>query len=344
MNGKKLSIIVPVYNAEKYVKECINSLYEQSELEIEVISINDGSTDNSLQALYKLKEEYPDLIIINQNNMGVSVARNKGLSVATGDYITFVDADDTIEKNAYSYIIKNMLNSNADISIFAFRRCLAGTYLDCLLPWENLEILTSNRIRRILIPLMFSSIDNKSVISGSVCRSVFKAELIKSLSFNEEVAMQEDLLFCIFSYNKAERIQIINYVKYNYIKHNVTTTEKYRHDFYCESLHFEEMQINALKDIGIFNEIISQYQNKRMDMYSLCISNLFRFDAPDDISKQLKQIINGFKSDTILSNINLKQLSLRNTMLYILLSLRSKNILKFIYKNKEIKRRSKLAN
>lgn len=98
---KKLSIIVPVYNAEEYIEGCVNSLLKQdlSEQEYEIILINDGSTDNSPKLAQKLKEQNNNIVLLSQENKGQSVARNKGMDIAKGKYIMFVDADDKLYPN-----------------------------------------------------------------------------------------------------------------------------------------------------------------------------------------------------------------------------------------------------
>lgn len=105
MNKPKFSIIVPVYNTEKYVKRCLDSIKSQSFKDYEVIIINDGSTDNSSDIISK----YP-YKIINQENQGLSMARNNGVKEATGDYLIFLDSDDYIEKNLLKEITKSLSN------------------------------------------------------------------------------------------------------------------------------------------------------------------------------------------------------------------------------------------
>ena len=95
----KVSVIIPVYNSEKYIEKCINSVLAQTYQNYEIIVINDGSKDNSGKIMEQLQDKYPDKIkYIEQENMGVAKTRNKGIEIATGDYIAFMDNDDYIEK------------------------------------------------------------------------------------------------------------------------------------------------------------------------------------------------------------------------------------------------------
>ena len=107
MNKLKLSIIIPVYNVEKYIEVCIESLYKQniSEDEFEVILINDGSTDNSLSILQRFEIQHTNITVISQRNQGLSVTRNNGIKAAKGEYILFVDSDDLIIKNSLKTLL-----------------------------------------------------------------------------------------------------------------------------------------------------------------------------------------------------------------------------------------------
>ena len=112
-NNPKVSIIVPVYNCEKYLKRCLDSLVMQTLENIEIICINDGSTDKSLDIL---KEYESNIVIINQENQGQSIARNKGLEVAKGEYIGFVDSDDWVDTDYFEKLYKTAKKHDTDIA------------------------------------------------------------------------------------------------------------------------------------------------------------------------------------------------------------------------------------
>ena len=109
----KISIIIPVYNCEEYIKKCIDSIIEQTYKDFEVIIINDGSTDNTNYILNEYKN-YSNIIIINQNNHGVSYSRNVGLEKAKGNYICFIDGDDYIDKDYLSTLASHNNNDKYD--------------------------------------------------------------------------------------------------------------------------------------------------------------------------------------------------------------------------------------
>lgn len=118
-NKKKylVSIILPVYNVERFLEKCLNSIINQTYKNIEIITVNDGSTDNSLQVIEKTLLKEPRLKLINIENQGVSIARNTGIKAATGDFLVFVDSDDYIENDFIEYMLSIYEVTKADICI-----------------------------------------------------------------------------------------------------------------------------------------------------------------------------------------------------------------------------------
>ena len=135
MKNPLVSIVVPVYNTEKYIRECLNSLIQQSYSHIEIIAVDDGSTDNSLCLLKELSAKDNRLKVFSQSNQGVSAARNLGLSKATGTYIMFVDADDWIDLSTIEECLQAI--EDADVCFFAYVREFSNRSLPKLLFPQN---------------------------------------------------------------------------------------------------------------------------------------------------------------------------------------------------------------
>lgn len=113
----KVSIIVPVYNVEKYLKRCLDSLVNQTLKDIEIICVNDGSTDGSLAILNEYVRNDDRIVVINQENSGQSVARNRGIDVAKGEYIGFVDSDDWVCEDYFERLHNSAIQNNAEIAV-----------------------------------------------------------------------------------------------------------------------------------------------------------------------------------------------------------------------------------
>ena len=140
------SIIVPIYNVEKYLARCIDSILDQDYANYEIILVNDGSTDNSLLIAEKYSKKYSNIILINKENGGLSDARNVGLDTAKGQYVIFLDSDDAIDKNALK-TINCALENQEDIDV------LAGEYK---------EIFSD----KVVIQSRYSNGNNNSTITG----------------------------------------------------------------------------------------------------------------------------------------------------------------------------------
>lgn len=117
-----VSVVVPVYNVEQYLDRCLDSLVNQALQNIEIIVVNDGSTDGSAEIIKKYDSRYDNIVVINQENGGLSSARNAGIDVARGDYIGFVDADDYVEKDMFRLLYDATQANSADVAICGYYR------------------------------------------------------------------------------------------------------------------------------------------------------------------------------------------------------------------------------
>ena len=119
----KITVIIPVYNVEIYLADCLDSVLQQTLNEIEIICINDGSSDNSLEILKEYARKDSRIIIISQENKGLGSARNRGLEVATGEYVAFLASDDWVDNNYYEKLYNTAKKYNSEIACAGFKRC-----------------------------------------------------------------------------------------------------------------------------------------------------------------------------------------------------------------------------
>lgn len=209
-----ISIIIPVYNAEKYLSKCLDSVKNQTYQDIEIILVNDGSTDQSRLICEEYSKKDNRFIVINKENGGVSSARNSGLKVATGKYIGFVDPDDWIEKNMYERLYNLIIENSADISMCGYIK----EYVDgsILYNTKKSDIIRLNQKQAL------NSILNEEGFKGYLWNKLFSASLIKKdpkIIFDEEIHFCEDLLFCCKSILKSTNIVFDPTPYYHYIIH-----------------------------------------------------------------------------------------------------------------------------
>ncbi len=208
-----VSVIVPVYNTEKYLQKCIDSIVNQSYRNIEVILIDDGSTDNSASICDKFAENDNRVIVFHKDNEGLSVARNFGIDRATGEYILFVDSDDYIDAMMIEKLHNKIVLDNADISICSFN------YID-----ENGKILDLKAEDKVVLDRLFTSkeaydglcSDNKTsyIVSWN---KLYKKKLFDTIRF-PRWKQHEDLMVAHLIYEKCDRITTVNEPLYYYLQ------------------------------------------------------------------------------------------------------------------------------
>ncbi len=187
MSNKKISVVIPVYNVERYIGLCLDSVINQTYKNLEIICVNDGSTDESLKIIEEYQEHDNRIKIINQENRGLSAARNTGIKQVTGDYIAFLDSDDWVEEDFYEKLYNACENNNADVSIG----------LTCYY-YNNQNIQTDRWVNQHAFAnknnIVETIEDRQNIIYSCACwNKIYKTELIKknNLSFPEGLNIED---------------------------------------------------------------------------------------------------------------------------------------------------------
>ena len=207
MSQPKISVIIPVYNVEEYLQKCLDSVVNQTLKDIEIICINDGSTDNSLQILEEYAQKDSRIIVINQQNQGVAAARNKGLEIARGDYIWFVDSDDYVERNGLDYVYKKSKENNADIVCFGVNNICKSTIISGHTNQYLSEINMTCQI----------DLNIKKHFLHNIWDKLFSRKFIQNIiKFPNGILTAEDGIFNLFCLYKEPKYLFINKILYNY--------------------------------------------------------------------------------------------------------------------------------
>lgn len=230
----KVSIIIPVYNIEKYIERCIESIINQSYSNIEIIVVNDGSTDKSTNICENFKVKDSRIKIINKINGGLSSARNTGLDAATGEFIMFVDGDDWID----TYCIESCLEvveNNTDVVLFPYIREYHDKSLKNDIFQEDKIIFIDDDVREKILKRLFG-IEGEDIRRpdrlediSTAWGKLYKLELIKNIRFvDTKIIGTEDVWFNVNSFLNAKNIIFTKKTYYHYFKENDTSlTQKY---------------------------------------------------------------------------------------------------------------------
>ncbi len=213
---KLVSIVVPVYNAEDYLESCVDSLISQTYKNIEIILVNDGSTDHSVEICEKYAKMDSRIKVMHKENGGVSSARNTALKEASGDYVCFVDSDDTTNEDMIRILYDTMISKSADIVICSYQLVSEDGLIENVSVTKDVEFTTREALKDVLLTKTFT---------GSPWGKLFKTEKVKTLSFDEDIFFGEDMLFVVKAIKNAEKIVFIPLPYYNYnIRENSAST------------------------------------------------------------------------------------------------------------------------
>lgn len=251
MERKLVSIVIPIYNSGKYLEQCIVSVLNQTYFYMEIILINDGSTDNSADICNQFADKDRRIKVIHQKNGGVSLARNVGIENSQGEYICFIDSDDYIENNMIAYLVSSFENNDVDLA-------MCGYYIN------NKKMDNNSNVNRI-----FNRIETAQIVSGLkynyrgyLWNKMFKTDIIKNynLSFSSDYYICEDALFCQKYIKYIDKSVCLSEAKYHYIKHeNSAMRQKLNTKRFSVLKAYEEI-INICQD----------YNNKELNLQLRC--------------------------------------------------------------------------
>lgn len=228
---KKISIIVPIYNAENHLEKCIKSILTQTVEDLELILVDDGSKDNSLNICNAYASRDSRVKVIHQKNAGVSAARNHGIEVAGGDYIGFVDSDDWIDAHMYERLLEEAKKTNADVVM-----CDATTvYRSGKTQVDTITQLSTNQIlkKTDFTPSLLVE------MAGSVWRCIYKnnrydGKLMqcKNLHFPLGVKFSEDRIFNIYAFGYANKVSYIKETYYYRYINEKSAVHRFHEDYF----------------------------------------------------------------------------------------------------------------
>lgn len=230
MLDAKVSIIVPIYNSEAYLPICIESIMHQTYKNIEILLIDDGSTDSSFEICAKYADIDERIKVFHQENKGVSAARNKGLDNMTGVFFSFVDSDDTLEVNAISLLVNDILQNNADIASAVYSMVLSNGKIMRIYENHMLNIFSGMDMLRL-------SLEGDRQ-TNSACAKLFRHSVFHAIRFIEGRSINEDGFFLFQCYTLQPTVVQHNESIYLYYVHEGSNSRTDFSDKYFDMLYF----------------------------------------------------------------------------------------------------------
>lgn len=230
MSAVKVSVVIPVYNCEAFLPQCIESLRQQALQEIEMIFVCDASPDNSLAILREYEAQDSRIrVIAFEENRGVSAARNAGIEQATGEYVIFCDSDDWIEPEMYQRLYAAALEHDADIAFCRVFKDYPNKQENVPLGFETGTRFDEQAIREMLIPAMLSkeTDSDELPLSGYTPRNLFRRRVIGEHRFREDIRYAEDLLFIVECMLDSKAAVAVDEAYYHYRFHGGSVTKRY---------------------------------------------------------------------------------------------------------------------
>ena len=231
----KLSVIIPVYNVEKYLDQCVQSVINQTLLDIEIILVDDESPDGSPQMCddYAMKDSR--IKVVHKKNGGLGFARNSGLEVATGEYVTFLDSDDFVDLYTYEHLYNIAKKEKLDAVYYKFKRFVNENKVKQATPCNEITKCENERIKDLMLDIIAlqpsAKVDHN--IHCSSCTAMYRSEIIKKNNVrfhSERELISEDLIFNLYFLKYANKVAFNNSAHYHYRVNPTSLTSTIRTD------------------------------------------------------------------------------------------------------------------
>lgn len=278
----KVSVIVAIYNSEKYISDCVKSIIEQSYDNLEIILVDDGSTDGSLSLCKSFEQADRRIKVFNFENGGVSKARNEGFKLCSGDYVLFVDSDDSLEKQMIETLVNCSNNGKIDIVQCGYYRVYHGGNKEKCFVYDSLLEGQDQFYKHVFPPF--------KTISNSIWSKLIRRKACSGVLFDPAIRIGEDLKFIIEVLSNCESIRLVPFCLYNYYVRQESVTnssfsEKWLDDFVVNDWCMERFADNSF----LLKQIKTKDASFCLDLYYLAFLSQKRKEIKRIIKYRLKK-------------------------------------------------------
>lgn len=270
-----VSVIVPVYNVEKYLKQCIKSLISQTYQRLEILLIDDESNDSSGKICDKFAQKYKNIFSYHKKNTGLGLTRNYGLKLIKGEYVTFVDSDDYLGKNAIELLVKGLENNKNDTVIGGFTKISDQGHKLYIEKYISGIVNKSQVYNQLFIKMLGSAPAKHDAIRPSVWNTLYSTKIINkyNLTFvSERKLISEDIVWDSDYYKYSKSVKIIDSVDYFYRFNPNSLTQSYMKERFQKNIYFFEYMVDKMKKSPVYAEAKVRLSKNLFINIKLCIS------------------------------------------------------------------------
>lgn len=289
MDVDLITIIVPVYNVERYIVECIESLLNQTYKNLEIILVDDGSTDKSGEICENYANTYSRVKVIHKKNEGLGFARNTGLAVAHGRFVTFVDSDDKAETDLIERLVKGIVDFKCDTCIGGFKRISENGRTNFVEQYDAALFTGTDVYNKLFARMLGSAPDKPDAIRMSVWNVMYSMDIIRKYKIefpSEREFISEDIIWDSEYYKYSKRVKVIDSNAYNYRITPGSLTQKYKENMLKKICVLYSEMINRISD-----DKIKRLQRQFFVNLRVC----FRQENSNISKKSSSEILNSIK-------------------------------------------------
>ena len=324
-----ISIIVPMYNEEKFIGRCIKSVINQTVSNWELLLIDDGSTDYTANICKNYIRDNR-IHLFNKKNSGVSDTRNLGIAQSKGNWITFLDADDELEKDYIENSTKIIKQNNLDIIIGEINSSLGQKYLI-----KDNVMYDEKSKKELITSLITSKNRNKNYDSkmlGYVIGKVYKKSIIENVRFSINIKFREDMLFNLKAFNNSKNVLLAKQLSYKYIINTKSASFKYIKNYIEEIKIFKNIMDDILSssDINFKSDLYVCMTSMYMNWLKLCVMHKDSKFSKKEKLEEIKRSFNCKLWQDVFYQVNFRKLTKQYKLLYILYKLKLKRIIYII--------------
>lgn len=334
------SLILPVYNVEKYVKRCVNSLLRQEYTDYEIILVDDGSTDSSGSICDKLADKNNNIFAYHKENGGLSDARNYGMDRAKGNYILFIDSDDWVDEKLLISLHNHLNKSNVDILKFGFQKMQEGNYKNTFFSYFNIGVYDRRQIEETILPYTIGP-KRMFCYEQNACKSVWSH--VYSLNFlrennirfvSEREILNEDYLFNLHTLLYAKSLEVTHYILYYYDYREGSLSKRYITNEFERKLKLHREYKLLLERNGLFERYETPYYSECVDGFYACISNecCYWNETSKYAVQNIKKILNCKECEISLLKCKRSNMNLKGKVIYWLMRLKFAYLMCILYK------------